>query len=256
MTASKPAGAPAWIELFTRDADAAAAFYRALFGWEVLPGDPDFGGYSIIQLDGRAVGGLMPNDGSFEGPDVWTVYLTTPDIHDTVGKVAAAGGSVELEPMQVGDQCWSAMITDSAGASVGAFQPITNPGFTVAAATNAPAWFETYSRDFPASVSFYRDVFAWDVHPMSDSGDVRYSTLGAGDDALAGIMDGTRILPEGVPSHWAFYVQVDDADRAVERAVAAGGTMRQGIDETPFGRLAALADPNGVEFRIQQPPVR
>lgn len=250
------AGAPAWIELFTRNADAAADFYRTVFGWEALPGDPAFGGYRILQLDGRAVGGLMPNDGSYDGPDTWTVYLATTDIHETVRKVTAAGGSVQMEPMQVGDLCWSAAITDAAGAALGAFQPLTHRGFGVAGEANAPAWFETYSRDYPASVAFYRDAFGWDVHPMSDSGDFRYSTLGEGYGALAGIMDGTSILPEGVPSHWAFYVQVDNTDDTVERAVAAGATLVLGVDDSPFGRLAGLTDPNGVGFKVVQPPAR
>ena len=52
-----------------------------------------------------------------------------------------------------------------------------------------PAWFELHTRAYEQTVAFYRDVFGWDAHAMSDTHEFRYTTLGEGESQLAGIMD-------------------------------------------------------------------
>ena len=116
----------------------------------------------------------------------------------------------------------------------------------------APAWFETLSKDYETSVGFYTDVFGWDAQTMSDTPDFRYTTLGRDEHARAGIMDAAGMLGDAV-SRWQFYLQVADTDATVERAVAAGGTLVVPADETPYGRLAVLLDPAGVQFCLLGP---
>ncbi len=36
-------GAPNWVDLGTPDLDGATAFYRGLFGWDLVPGGPGWG---------------------------------------------------------------------------------------------------------------------------------------------------------------------------------------------------------------------
>ena len=67
---------------------------------------------------------------------------------------------------------------------------------------------------------------------------------------LGGLMVYT---PEGVPAAWTVYFGVTDADRTIERAGELGGALVQGPDDTPYGRLAEVTDPNGARFRIVQP---
>src|ERR1044072_8756642 len=107
--------------------------------------------------------------------------------------------------MAVGDMGSMAVVTDAGGAAVGMWQPGTHKGMGVVGDPGAPAWFELPTRHHHASVEFYRDVFGWDAHTMSDTDDFRYTTLGEGEGALAGIMDSTAFLPDGVPAHWAVY---------------------------------------------------
>jgi uncharacterized protein len=85
---------------------------------------------------------------------------------------------------------------------------------------------------------------------MSDTDEFRYTTLGAGDEARAGIMDASKFLPEGVPSNWQVYFGVENVDAAVGKAQALGGQLLQPAEDTPFGRMATLADPTGAVFRI------
>ena len=85
---------------------------------------------------------------------------------------------------------------------------------------------------------------------MGDSPEFRYTTLGEGEEQLAGIMDASGFLPEGVPAHWSVYFRVDDTDAALKQAVELGGTVVVPAEDTPYGRLATAADPTGAVFKL------
>jgi predicted enzyme related to lactoylglutathione lyase len=113
-----------------------------------------------------------------------------------------------------------------------------------------PAWFELHTRDYDATVRFYRDVFRWDTHEVSDSPEFRYTTLGEGDGQLAGIMDATAFLPEGAPACWSVYFGTSDTDATLAKVVELGGTVVQPAEDTPYGRLAVAADSTGAQFKL------
>ena len=93
-------------------------------------------------------------------------------------------------------------------------------------------------------------MFDWDTHVVGDTPEFRYTTLGEGDDALAGIMDASAFLPEGVPAHWSVYFGVDDTDAALAKIVELGGSIVEPAEDTPYGRLATAADPTGALFKL------
>ena len=245
-------GEPCWIELFTPDTDAAADLYGRLFGWTATEPDEAFGGYRMFLRGDEPIAGLMRNDGTMGGPNAWTVYLSTDDATKTAERSRSAGAQVVAGPMQVGDLGHMAVLVDPAGATVGAWQPLSFTGLTVKPEDGAPVWFETLSNDYEKSVAFYADVFGWETVTMSDTAELRYTTLGKDDDARAGIMDASGFLGEQ-PSRWQFYVQVPDTDAIVEQAVASGATLVQPAEDTPYGRLAVLADPAGAQFSVMGP---
>jgi predicted enzyme related to lactoylglutathione lyase len=152
--------------------------------------------------------------------------------------------------MAVADLGSMAVITDAGGAAIGLWQPGTHKGTGILAEPGAPAWFELHTRDYGPSVQFYKDVFGWDTHTMSDTPEFRYTTFGEGEAALAGIMDSTGFLPEGVPAHWALYLRVDDTDTAAKTVVDLGGAVIMPAEDTPYGRIAMVSDPTGAHFRL------
>lgn len=243
-------GAPCWIDLYSSDTAKATAFYGQLFGWTAEQPREEFGGYFTFTKDGKHVGGCMRNDGEAGYPDGWGIHLMTDDVEATAKAVPENGGTVEFEPMTVGENGRSTMLKDPGGAMLGAWQPGTQKGFEVTGEPGTPAWFELHTRDYDKSVSFYRDVFGWDAHTMSDTDEFRYTTLGEGENQLAGIMDDTVVSGGDDPAHWAVYFKVDDADAALEKIVELGGTVIRPAEDTPYGRLARAADPTGAEFRI------
>jgi len=245
-----PTGAPCWVDLFTSDPDASCAFYDALFGWAHESAGEEYGGYVTFSKDGVTVAGCMRNDGSSGVPDVWSVYLAVDDAAATVDTATVHGGVAIVPAMDVMELGRMAVLTDAGQAAIGVWQPGLHKGFGVYAEPSAPAWFELHTRDYDASVAFYRDVFGWDTYPMSDTPEFRYTTLGKDDDALAGIMDSSAFLPEGVPAHWSVYFAVADTDAALARVGELGGTVVMGAEDTPYGRLATAADPTGAVFKL------
>jgi uncharacterized protein len=246
---SAPAGAPCWIDLFTTDPDASKSFYGELFGWTAEDAGPEYGNYINFSKDGVRVAGGMQNDGS-GGPDAWSVYLATDDAKATADLAQAEGGQIIVPPMDVGTLGTMLLLSDPGQAAIGAWQPQDFPGFGVWGEDGTPGWFELHTRNYDAAVRFYERVFGWDTHVMGDTDDFRYTTLGEGENQLAGIMDATISLPESVPAHWAVYFAVTDTDAIVDRAVGLGATVVSPAMDTPYGRLATLADPTGAGFRL------
>jgi uncharacterized protein len=45
----------------------------------------------------------------------------------------------------------------------------------------------------------------------------------------------------------------DDVDKTVQLVVDNGGSVIRGAEETPYGRLAAVADPTRAGFNLSSP---
>jgi predicted enzyme related to lactoylglutathione lyase len=235
----------------TSDPERSRSFYSRLFGWK--PDEPaeEFGGYFTFNLGGLPVAGCMPSRPGM--PDVWSVYLATDDAGRTVDAAAANGGQVHIQPMAVADLGTMAGVIDPGGGWVGVWQPGVHPGFRTIGETGAPSWFELQTRDYDAAVDFYRKVFGWETHVMSDSAEMRYTTLAHGDTWLAGVMDASPHLPEGAPAQWSVYFGVDDADAALATVVELGGSVFLAAEDTPYGRLAGAVDATGARFKLVAP---
>lgn len=243
-------GAPCWVDLFTTDQDRARSFYGALFGWASEPGNPEFGGYFNFRHDDRWIAGCMGKDPAQAVPDSWSVYLRVSDARAAVERAVVQGGSVIAPAMDVADLGVMAVLADPGSAAVGLWEPGQHRGFGQTGAPGTPVWFELHSSDFAAAVPFYEAVFGWDTTVMSDTDDFRYTTFGAGDDAKAGILDASNWQPAGIPGQWVVYFEVPDADAACDQAVALGGSLVEPVDDSPYGRLATLADPFGATFKV------
>jgi EmrB/QacA subfamily drug resistance transporter len=105
-----------------------------------------------------------------------------------------------------------------------------------------------------AARRFYRDAFGWDAEPTATSYDPAVETdhqIIRGGVGAAGLL--SRLLgrdPAVLDAHAdsiAFYVQVPDLDRAVQRIETLGGTLVRGpISGTDGAELALIADPQGA----------
>ena len=138
------------------------------------------------------------------------------------------------------------MVSDPGGAVIGGWQPGTHQGFGVHGEPGTPSWFELHTRDYGASVDFYRKVFAWDTHVASDTPDLRYTTLGEGETARwPASWTPTAFLPEGSGALVGL-LGTADADTTLAKIVEIGGSIVEPATDTPYGWLAPAADPTGA----------
>jgi predicted enzyme related to lactoylglutathione lyase len=251
-----PPGTPCWVDLFTSEPERSTAFYSALFGWEFADQGSAYGGYTLVTSDGHPVAGLMRNTGDSGTPDGWSTYLATSDIEASVTRAGEAGGSVLAPAMQLGALGSMAVLVDPAGAVVGLWQARDHIGFTRHDEPGSVVWSENHSKSFGASRDFYASVFGWSYEVLGDSDDFRYLTAKVDGSEVAGLMDSARFLPDTVPSHWAVYFGVDDADAAQATAEAHGATVLMGAEDTPFGRIVDLLDPTGAPLKLHSSTLR
>ena len=95
-------GALSWNELITPDVDAAIPFYRALFGWETeaFPGTGT--PYTLLKVDGEAVGGMMTLSATGGGQHPgWSVCVTVDDVDATARQVETLVGKLRRPPEDV-----------------------------------------------------------------------------------------------------------------------------------------------------------
>jgi predicted enzyme related to lactoylglutathione lyase len=203
----------------------------------------------MARVDGHDVAGIGPAQPG--APTAWSLYLGTDDAAALSSRVAAAGGTVVLPGMTVGDVGTMAVYQDPGGAFISAWQPDTMPGFS----TGVPGSYryaELNSRGLEASLAFYRGVFGWTTReePMPD-GSV-YTRLLHNGDVVGGALPVHPMVPAEVPSYWMVYFSTDDVDAAFARALAAGGSEMVPPMPFPGGKFAIVRDPQGAFFALHQ----
>lgn len=118
-----------------------------------------------------------------------------------------------------------------------------------------PCWADLSASDIEAAKSFYAQLFGWELDAMPAGPDMTYYMAKLRGRYVAGMM---QQMPDmsaaGVPSYWASYLAVDNADEAAARATEAGGTLLYPADDVPNGggRMFFAADPTGAQVGFWQ----
>ena len=248
-------GTPCWADLMVDDLDRARDFYGSLFGWTFEDLPPEAGGYVMARKDGHVVAGAMAKNPEDPGQvSAWTVYLATDDVDAAAERARAAGGVFFLGPMDVLQVGRLAVGADPAGAAYGLWQAKEHTGTDLVDEPGSLCWAESMSRSYEASKAFYSDVFGYRLQEIGEGG-FRYSVATLdGDKPVGGIGAIPDAAPADVPSHWMAYFAVADADAAADRLTALGGTVMQPPFDTPYGRMALVAGPQGETFSVMQLP--
>jgi uncharacterized protein len=246
-------GSPSWFELATSDQAGAKAFYAALFGWTFEDNPMSDGGvYTMFKLGARDVAAaytLMPDQAAQGVPPNWGVYFKTDDADAIAAKAGASGGQVHMPPFDVEDYVRMAVCADPEGAMFSLYQPRQHPGVAAIRENNAICWAELATRDVARAEAFYGELFGWTMQTHEHSPTL-YRMFGNGDGMLGGLLQMTPEWGE-MPSHWSIYIQVEDVDAAVAKALATGGELCfPAFDAPGVGRIARINDPAGAGFYI------
>ncbi|MFD0277287.1 VOC family protein [Kitasatospora sp. NPDC127111] len=253
VTTPYTTGMPCWVDLMAKDQQAALDFYRDLLGWSGRPGPAEFGGYAVCELNGRAVAGIGPAmapEGVPEPPTVWTSYLASTDADATQDAIVAAGGTLLVPVLAVGDLGRMLIAADPQGAVFGVWQPGEFFGAQVLNETGALTWNELHTTDVPAATAFYGAAFGIEIEPRK--GTDSYWELRVGGRAVGGV---TLLAndPPGTPAHWLTYFAVDDLESTLDALVKAGGSVLAPPVVVGTGRMSVVADPQGAPFAMIKP---
>lgn len=242
-----PNGTPCWVDIGVPDIDAARDFYTALLGWEYTGGDPLFGGYLTATKNGESAAGMGPQQDP-DDPPRWTTYFATDDAAATAAKIREAGGTVLVEPMEVGPMGTMVIALDPQRNPFGLWQAGMHTGTRIYNEPGSLTWNEAMTADSAAAREFYASVFGFRFESMGGE-DMDYTTFSTGGNPLGGL-GGAQ---EGMPTGWLTCFAVEDTDQAVATIESKGGKVTMPPMDTPFGRFAIVADPWGAAFEVMGP---
>ena len=103
-----------------------------------------------------------------------------------------------------------------------------------------------------AAFEFYERQFGWETFDLMDMGPMgKYRIWGIDGVQMGGMMDKPANMPVAA---WAYYVNVQGIDAAIERIKAGGGQILMGPHEVPGGSWIVQAlDPQGANFALVSP---
>ncbi|MFI8951616.1 VOC family protein [Streptomyces sp. NPDC053750] len=247
--AVQPEGAPCWADAMFGDLEGAKRFYGDVLGWTFGESSSEYGNYTQCYADGKAVAAVVPPIPGQEDQAQWCLYFASRDAAATAERIREAGGEVVMEPMEVGDFGTMCLARDPSGVVFGVWQGGTHEGFEAMAEPGAYCWAEVFTREPEKSDAFFPAVFSYSAKQMEDDS-VDFRLFDLGESPVLGRMAMTEEFPPEVPPYINVYFTVPDCDAAVARATELGGIVRFGPMDTPFGRFAALSDPQGASFSV------
>ena len=250
---SHPVGAFSWVELATTDPAGAVAFYRSLFGWDIIEHDmgPD-GMYTIFTIRGRdvaAAAGQQPQEREMGIPPHWNMYVTVADADAAADQAASLGGTTIVPAFDVMNHGRMAVVQDPTGAVFAIWQAGTHKGAGIVNAPNSFCWNELATPDTTKAGDFYSGLFGWTTN-VQQMGPMTYTTFKNNDRPAGGMYTPSPEMGE-IPPHWLVYFAVDDCDAKVKQANELGArTIAPPMDIPNTGRFAMLLDPQGAAFAI------
>lgn len=248
--AVKAEGTPVWADAMFTDLEGAKSFYGDVLGWTFGEESSEYGNYTQAYANGKAAAAVVPPMPGQEGLSQWCLYLASPDAAATAARIRENGGEILMEPMEVGDFGSMCLARDPGGVVFGVWQAGTHEGFDAdMREPGAFCWAEVFTRAPEKSDTFFSAVFGYGQRQMQDDMiDFRLYTLG--ETMALGRMRMTDDFPPEVPPYINVYFNVPDCDDTVAKATKLGADLRFGAMSSPFGRFAALSDPQGANFSV------
>ncbi|HKS43930.1 MAG TPA: VOC family protein [Amycolatopsis sp.] len=248
-----PSGLPCWVELATADENAAQAFYGGLFGWTYRairhPATRN-GRYLLASLDDADVGGLYLAEPGQRS--AWTINVAVRNTINAAEWVEHLGGEVTRAPVSIPHHGSILRASDPGGTPVVFWQPPETWDF----ASGEPNTFsgaDLNTRDGTAADHFFCRLFNYTAVQIGDHHGIDYMEWRLGNQpVLYRYVMGPEYPPD-TPPHWMVYFQVHPdrgTDAATEHALLLGGSVVVNPYDTPWGRIAILADPAGATFSI------
>jgi predicted enzyme related to lactoylglutathione lyase len=235
----------------TPDPKAAAEFYSKVIGYSVQTHDMPSGPYHMLMDGSTPRAGIMslPEPGI---PPNWSFYVTVDDV-DAIVDTAKGRGAEQAWPLtDVPDVGRMTGFIDPHGAYFSVIQYSYGdmegaPEFeSFFVSHGAFSWFELRSQNVAAARDFYTALFRWNIEDTPVAG-ITYPVIKVGGTGVGGMIPPPA---PGIPSHWAGFITVNDADQTAEAARSAGGSILASMDMPEVGRIHVIQDPQGANVSV------
>jgi hypothetical protein len=216
--------------------DAPLAFYRELFGWDLLTVAGGLPGGAFTMVDTRGGEGIIGGISKNPVGEPWSgFYVETDDLRATLDRVTSLGGTTVITGPEFDGAPAVAIFKDPDGLLVGVMQAPGAEQHPSAGAGAPVTWFEIIGSDAARTERFYADVFGWTINGLGVPG---YSVVDTGTErGIQGGIGGGQGACRAI-----VYARVADADQTMARAGQLGGTAAtdQGLSDLKATARAAL----------------
>lgn len=253
-TGAYRAGEVVWRELVTPNPKQAAAFYSALFGWQITPVETKSTEYWLIRHNGVPIGGMVAMPATTRNASgEWICSLSVTDVDATTRKAMENGAVSLLKPTDFAGRGRTALLRDPQGAPVALIHAQGGDPAKQAAADNDWLWTELWSQNMAGSIQFYTATFNAETERKQD-GSREYVLLKNGTREVAGVVASPV---ENVRSHWVSYVRVADPAATIRKARELGAKiLLEPRPDVRNGSLGVFLDPTGAPVAVQRYPVK
>ena len=234
-----PHGMFTWTDAAVPDIAAGKAFYSAIFGWDA----DEVPGYVMFRRNGAVVAGMgrLSDEQRAEGYEpLWSSYVNVESADQVANHAVVLGATLLVPPMDIPGAGRMAYLADPGGARLGLWQPGGHEGAGSFNEEGDMAWNELLTTQPAAAAEFYGQLLPWDI-----DGDP-YKMIALGGRPNGGI----TATGATATARWVVYFAVGDTDAVANEAILRGGSVTAGPFDTPFGRVAGLADDQGAAFRV------
>jgi predicted enzyme related to lactoylglutathione lyase len=243
-----------WAELITPRLGEAEHFYAGLFGWTFREQSASTGHYAVALLNGEPVAGLIHHpvrEGQKRQP-YWLTFIAVQDVDATERAAVAGGAKVVVAPRTYAARGRQSVLTDPQGAPFALIASNSGDPPDYLAQNGAWIWSSLLTRDAEAGLTFYQNVFGYEVFDLQSADGLQHAVLASEDLARASV----NALPADAvhrQSHWLNFIRVADATATATRAVDLGGSVLVAprVDRHG-GKLAVIADPSGAPFGVME----
>lgn len=241
-------GTVVWWDLLTEDPGAVLDFYRQLFGWDIAEHTDR---HWVVSHNGCPIAGIsrIRSDHPDAKEAFWLVGITVRDVDAAVDRARELGATVHVEPQDSAGYARFAVISDPERVPVMLLDPFRELG-----GTRGPGgwvWAELWARDPEVEARFYGQVVGYQHDRIEVAGGA-YEVLASGGQQRAGLL---KVPSEAIEPAWAPYLEVEDLQATLTRAVELGGVVLVEPRQLhSVGSVALIADPARAAFFVYQRP--
>ncbi|MGZ3710644.1 MAG: VOC family protein [Bdellovibrionota bacterium] len=232
-----------WVELATRNPEAAQAFYGPTLGWEfkekAVSGQAP---YIVAKKGEDAVAGILRGDSPH-----WVGNIAVENVDAIAKKAETLGAKIVEAPADWGEGGRSAVLRDPLGAEICLWKA-KEPHSAERNSVGSFCWMELMTKDIAKAEKFYTELFGWQA--KREPSMPNYTMFSLGDTMVAGMM---QIMKEmaGANPQWLVYFSVSDCDETAKTANKSKAQIQVPPQDIPkVGRFSVITDPNGATFGV------